>query len=158
MKRIFLGIITAGMLAACHQSNKTQQSNTTTETTVSAPGTTPAGAPVDTANAPIIRFEKDSYNFGKINQGDKVSYDFKFTNAGKTPLIITDAVASCGCTKPDWPKEPIKPGDKGVIKVVFNSAGKDGLQDKLITITGNTVPTQSVVHLVGEVIAPKSAK
>jgi hypothetical protein len=145
MKKVFLGLIAAGMLLACNQSNKT------TATTGSATSVTTASA----ANAPVIQFEKNSYNFGKINQGDKVSYDFKFTNTGKSPLIITDAVASCGCTKPEWPKDPVQPGDKGIIKVTFNSAGKDGLQDKLITITGNTLPAQSLVHLTGEVVTPK---
>jgi hypothetical protein len=66
-------------------------------------------------------------------------------------LIIKDAVATCGCTKPEWPKTPIKPGEEGEIKVTFNSAGKTGLQDKQITITANTNPAQSMVHLIGEV-------
>ena len=147
MKKIFLGLIAASMLLACNQSNKTQQA-------ASTPGAT-AVTTANPANAPVMKFDKDSYNFGKIKQGDKVSYDFQFTNTGKSPLIITDAVASCGCTKPEWPKEPIKPGDNGVIKVTFNSAGKSGLQDKLITITANTAQPQNLVHLVGEVIAPK---
>jgi len=99
-----------------------------------------------------MKFEKESHDFGKIKQGDKASYDFKFTNNGKSPLIITDAVASCGCTTPEWPKTPVKPGESGLIKVVFNSAGKTGLQDKQITITANTVPAQNMVHLIGEVL------
>ena len=143
MKKILIGLIAVSMMAtSCNHGNKT------VTTTVAADGT------IANANAPVIKFDKDSYNFGKIKQGDKVSYDFKFTNTGKTPLIITDAVASCGCTKPEWPKEPINPGDAGVIKVVFNSAGKSGMQDKLITITGNTNPSQNLVHLTGEVSNP----
>jgi hypothetical protein len=138
MKKIFLGILLASALMACHQGNK------------SAPATDSAAV---AANAPIIKFEKESFDFGKIKQGDKVSYDFKFINTGKSPLIIKDAVASCGCTIPEWhPKTPVLPGNGGVISVTFNSAGKSGLQDKQITITANTNPAQSMVHLIGEVL------
>jgi hypothetical protein len=70
-------------------------------------------------------------------------------------LIIKDAVASCGCTKPEWPNTPIKPGESAAIKVTFNSLGKMGLQDKQITITANTNPAQNLVHLIGEVDAVK---
>jgi len=124
------------LLSACHQSNgSTTASNT-------------AG---NAENAPVMKFEKESHDFGKMPVGDKVSYDFKFTNTGKSPLIITDGYASCGCTKPEWPKTPIKPGESGIIHVTFNSQGKSpGLQDKLITITANTTPAQNMVHLIGE--------
>jgi hypothetical protein len=163
MKKIFLGLIAAGMLVACNQSNKTTQAASTpvTTTTESTAVATPVAKPLthaDSVNAPAMKFDKDTYNFGKIAQGDKVMHNFAFVNTGKTPLIISDATASCGCTKPEWPKEPIKPGDKGIIKVTFNSTGKQGLQDKLITITSNTVPTQTLVHLAGEVLAPATTK
>jgi hypothetical protein len=102
-----------------------------------------------------MKFEYVTHDFGKIQQGDKVTYKFNFANTGKSPLIIVDAVASCGCTIPTWPKAPIKPGDGGQITVVFNSLGKKGLQDKMITITANTNPRQNVVHLVGEVLEKK---
>jgi hypothetical protein len=100
-----------------------------------------------------MKFEKESHDFGKIKTGDKVNYDFKFTNTGKSPLIISEAHATCGCTIPEWPKAPVKPGESGIIKVTFNSAGKTGLQDKQITVTANTVPAQTMVHLIGEVLA-----
>lgn len=161
MKKIFLGLIAAGMLAACNNNPKQAASTpvtTSTESVASSPGLTKTATPAEAANAPVMKFEKDTYNFGKIKQGDKVSYEFKFTNVGKTPLIISNAVASCGCTIPEWPKEPVKPGDGGVIKVTFNSANKSGLIDKLITITGNTVPTSTLLHLNGEVETPAATK
>jgi len=102
-------------------------------------------------NAPVIKFEKNSYDFGKIAQGEKVNYDFKFKNTGKSPLIISNATASCGCTIPEFPHEPIAPGASGVIKVVFNSAGKTGMQNKVVTITSNAVPSATEVYLTGEV-------
>ena len=140
MKTLFLSFLAAGMLFTACNSNQAAGSATA----------------ANAGEAPIMKFEKDSHDFGKITNGQKVTYDFKFKNEGKSPLIITDAVATCGCTKPEWPKTPIKPGDAGAIHVTFNSAGKMGLQDKLITITANTVPAQSMVHLIGEVILNKN--
>ncbi|WP_428329180.1 DUF1573 domain-containing protein [Mucilaginibacter sp.] len=140
MKKLFLSLIAAGMLfTACKQSTQSGADATASTTTATA------------ENAPVMKFEKDTHDFGKIKAGDKVIYDFKFTNTGKSPLIITDAIATCGCTKPEWPKTPIKPGESGAIHVTFNSAAKMGLQDKQITVTANTNPAQNRVHLIGEV-------
>jgi hypothetical protein len=149
MKKLFLSLVTAGvLLSACNQTPSNASTAATTGDSTANKTATTANA----ATAPVMKFEKESHDFGKIKQGDKVSYDFKFINNGKSPLIITDAVASCGCTTPEWPKTPVKPGESGLIKVVFNSAGKTGLQDKQITITANTVPAQNMVHLIGEVL------
>jgi plastocyanin len=144
MKKLLFTLIAASMLMACNspQSGDKTANNTT----------------ANAANAPVMKFEKEMHDFGKIKSGDKVTYEFKFTNTGKSPLIITDAVATCGCTKPEWPHTPIKPGDAGAIKVTFNSAGKMGLQDKMITITGNTIPAQNMVHLIGEVLSNNDTK
>jgi hypothetical protein len=148
MKKLFLSLVTAGLLlSACNQS-KTGGTAATADSTATPGAVTTANA----ANAPVMKFEKESHDFGKIKTGDKVNYDFKFTNTGKSPLIISDAHASCGCTIPEWPKAPVKPGESGIIKVTFNSAGKTGLQDKQITVTANTVPAQTMVHLIGEVL------
>ena len=87
---------------------------------------------------PVMQFESSAHDFGKINAGDKVSYDFKFTNTGTGDLVIANAVGSCGCTVPEYPKEPVAPGKSGVMKVTFNSAGKLGMQQKTVTITTNT--------------------
>jgi hypothetical protein len=112
---------------------------------------------VDSPNAPEIKFEVEEYNFGTIKQGDKITYDFKFANAGKDALVISDAHGSCGCTVPQWPKEPIAKGSKGTIHVEFNSAGKQGLQDKTVTITSNAKGGSKVLHLKGNVEAPPAA-
>ena len=140
MRTLFLSLLAVNLLfAACNQTNKSVDNTTTSSA----------------ANAPVMNFEKLTHDFGKIKSGDKVTYDFKFTNTGKSPLIVTDARASCGCTKPAWPHTPVKPGDNGVINVTFNSAGRMGLQDKQITITANTVPAENMVHLIGEVLVSK---
>lgn len=88
---------------------------------------------------PVMTFEKESHNFGNITEGEVVAYAFKFFNTGKKDLIITRAEASCGCTVPEWPKEPIKPGDSGYMKVKFDSKGRpEGYTEKEIFIQANT--------------------
>ena len=145
MKRIFVCILTAVAFTACQQTKSTTEETTVTEKTTTV---------VPSADAPVISFEHGMYNFGTITQGDKVNYAFKFKNTGKTPLIITDAIATCGCTIPEKPKDPVKPGESGVIKVVFNSTGKLGMQDKVVTISSNGNPATTEVHLIGEVKEP----
>lgn len=116
----------------------------------------PSTAAVQNPNGPVMTFEVTEFNFGSIKQGDVVTHEFHFKNTGKEPLIINNAVGSCGCTVPDWPKEPIKPGGEAVIKVTFNSAGKLNQQDKTVTITYDT-DKQVVLHLKGNVEAPAPA-
>jgi hypothetical protein len=137
MKNLFLCLFAASVIfSGCHSNN-----------TATANGT------ADNGDGPVLTLEKQTHDFGKIKPGDIVNYDFKFTNTGKAPLIITDGYASCGCTKPTWPTAPVKPGESGVIHVTFDSKGKLGLQDKLITITANTNPSQNHMHLIGDVEA-----
>jgi len=80
----------------------------------------------DTQKLPELTFETLDHDFAKITEGEKVEYDFKFTNTGEAPLIISEVKASCGCTTPFWPKGVIKPGSSDVIKVVYNSTGRPG--------------------------------
>lgn len=160
MKKLFLSLLAAGMLlSACNQAAKQAKTADSAAAQPAAAGSAAAtAAPAAAAvmpDGPQMKFEYITHDFGKIQEGDKVTYKFNFANTGKSPLIITDAVASCGCTIPTWPKAPIKPGDGGQIVVTFNSAGKKGLQDKMVTITANTNPRQNVVHLVGEVLEKK---
>lgn len=89
-------------------------------------------------NGPVITFEKKTHEFGDIVQGDKVEETFKFANTGNEPLIITNVQVTCGCTTPKgWPRDPIPPGAKAEITVGFNSAGKMGRQNKVVTIVSN---------------------
>lgn len=106
---------------------------------------------VDTSQLPKFSFVNDTYDFGQIKQGEKVSYSFKFKNTGNTPLIISSASASCGCTVPSYPEEPIQPGEESKIDVVFDSNGKMGMQTKTITLVSNTIPNTKVLYLRGEI-------
>ncbi len=99
-----------------------------------------------------IQFEEGEHNFGQITAGDKVNHTFKFTNTGDNPLVISNAKGSCGCTVPNWPQEPIAPGETGEIYVEFNSAGKNGNQRKSVTVTANTDPNTTQVFIVADVL------
>ena len=105
-----------------------------------------------------VSYATESHNFGKINEANgSVTYAFEFTNTGSEPLIISNVKASCGCTTPEWPKEPIAPGAKNVIKAIYNPEGRPGNFNKTITVTSNAdVPTK-VLTISGEVI-PKVKK
>ena len=103
------------------------------------------------ANDAEFKFDQDEYNFGTIKQGETVTHEFKFTNPGSEPLIITKAEGSCGCTVPTYPKEPILKGQTSTIKVTFNSAGKMGVQDKTVTLTSNAKQNPMIIHIKGTV-------
>jgi hypothetical protein len=111
---------------------------------------------VSSGGRAYITFEEDSYFFGEIEEGDLVKHTFKFQNDGDGTLIIKDATATCGCTRPDFPFVPIKPGETGDINVVFNSTGKVGPQKKAVTIFSNGQPRVKKVFLVGTVLAKKA--
>jgi len=95
-----------------------------------------------------IAFATEKYDFGKIQESaGQVSYDFVFTNVGGEPLVISNVQASCGCTSPNWPKEPVMPGAKNKITVTYNPAGRPGKFTKSITVTSNAEPASSTVSL-----------
>lgn len=152
MKKYVFGLIAVASLYACggEQPQQTEESQLDTDV-VTSPVTEGV---VDSASAPVMSFEKDVHDFGQIVQGEKVSYSFKFTNTGKSDLLITDAKGSCGCTVPEYPRTPVKPGEAGVIDVIFDSTGKSGQQNKKVTITANTVPNTVVLAINGTVEVP----
>lgn len=91
----------------------------------------------DQKKGPVIDFAEKEKDFGDITQGDRVEHVFKFTNSGDTPLVIQNVAVTCGCTAPNWPKEPIAPGANAEIKVIYNSAGKMGKQNPIIRVYSN---------------------
>lgn len=104
---------------------------------------------------PVIKFNEEEHNFGTINEGDKAETVFTISNEGEADLIIVNAQGSCGCTVPDWPKEPIKPGTSAPMKVTFDSSGKLGQQQKTVTLTTNTAKGNEVVTIKADV-TPKA--
>lgn len=116
----------------------------------SAPAATaPAAAP---ANGPMLSFDQTVYDFGTRTEGDMVSYTFNFTNTGTEPLILSNVQTTCGCTATDWPKEPIMPGKTSAIKANFNTTGKMGQQNKVITIISNSKEGNTMVSIKGNVV------
>lgn len=117
------------------------------------PLTPPAPMPPADYSGPLtsMGFAESTYDFGKIKQDSENKYTFKFTNTGKDPLVITDAVGSCGCTAPDYPKHPIAPGETGEINVVYKPGKQEGSQNKTVTITANTEPSQTVLRILANV-------
>ena len=101
---------------------------------------------------PKIYFAEKSFDFGDITQGDRVEHVFEFENTGNEPLILSDVRTTCGCTAPEWPREPVAPGAKANLKVVFNSTGKYGVQNKVITVISNSVNSPARVKIVTNVL------
>lgn len=105
-----------------------------------------------------MKFKKMEHDFGRIKEGEKREHDFEFTNTGKEDLIIEDCKGSCGCTVPEWPKDPIKPGQTAAIKVKFDSTKKEKEQEKSVTITANTEPELKTVIKIKAYVEPSAAK
>ena len=103
-------------------------------------------------DVPVIEFIVDSHDFGKISEGEKISFTFPYTNSGKGGLIINSASASCGCTVPSYSKEPLLPGEKGKIEILFDSNGRLGVQHKTIAIRTNGSPGIKILDIYAEVI------
>lgn len=108
-------------------------------------------APTHFTDSTTVQIIDSTYDFGKVTDGEKVIYSYRFKNTGNKALVIASATASCGCTVPEKPEEPIKPGEEGFLKVVFNSEGRVGPTHKEITVISNAYPAFPVLQLTGEV-------
>ena len=102
-----------------------------------------------------VQIIDSSYNFGKVTEGEIVEYNYRFKNTGSKPLVVTNVNASCGCTVPEKPEQPIKPRETGFIKVKFNSDHRVGNTHKTVTVSSNAEPAFPELLLTGEVIAKK---
>src|SRR6056300_489189 len=110
----------------------------------------------NTGDFPVIEFDKNNHDFGEIQEGEIAETEFRFTNVGKSDLIISDASGSCGCTVPDYPKNsPIKPGESGKIIVKFDSNNRPGMQRKAVTLITNTSKGKQILN-IKSIVIPKS--
>ena len=160
---LFAALALAVVFTACKNEGASSTSETTpstsnTESTGPTSATdVPAAADVEVPVGPTttIEFESSTYDFGTIQEGEKVQYAYKFKNTGSEPLVISNAKGSCGCTVPNWPREPIAPGGTGEIMVEFDSKGKgkEGgqKQTKRVTVTANTDPANTFLTITGTV-------
>lgn len=160
----FLGLLTfvaLFTLASC--GGDAAKKDDTRESLAASAAATPATATPATKTEPAVpagplttvEFEEDTYDYGEIMEGEKVVYEYKFKNTGTEPLIISNAKGSCGCTVPEWPREPIPVGGSNVIKVQFDSKGKGKVggqpQSKRVTLTTNTDPANIYLTIKGTV-------
>ncbi|GJM27803.1 MAG: hypothetical protein DHS20C17_04380 [Cyclobacteriaceae bacterium] len=102
-----------------------------------------------------ITFAENAKNFGDITQGDVVEHTFKFENTGNQPLIISNVLVTCGCTATNWPRDPILAGKSSEITVRFDSKGKNGAQNKIITVVSNAVNPREKVSIKSNVLPKK---
>ena len=137
--RKFISIISVIFLTACGSQVSDLELRVAKLETEIASMRKGGGSTIVPAGAfPKFSFDQEEHNFGQIRDGDIVSHTFRFTNSGEAPLIISKATAACGCTVPQWPKQPIPVGGSGEIQVQFDSSNKPGMQNKVVTITANT--------------------
>jgi Protein of unknown function (DUF1573) len=142
MKKLFILSLSIVLFTSCKKEKEDQNQIKETSISKSVPKTE-SNVPKTESDVPkgkvtLMTFDKKIHDFGVIKADSKVSYTFKFTNSGTNDLLITDAKGSCGCTIPEYSKEPIKPGATGEIKVVFDSKNKQGEHKKTVTVHANT--------------------
>ena len=99
-----------------------------------------------------LKFESESHDFGEVTEGEQATHEFKYTNTGNAPVILANVQASCGCTTPNWSKDPILPGKTGTITATYNSSGRPGPFTKTVTVTGNMKTTPLQLTLRGMVL------
>lgn len=100
---------------------------------------------------PSIKFTEQIWDFGTIKNDRPATHEFEFTNTGTGNLVIVDATAECGCTRPEWPEKPIAPGKKGKVKVSYNPIGRPGSFEKTVTVRTNGNPRKARIKIRGTV-------
>lgn len=141
-------------MTACHR--KPAQEGDFKVSDVHIPVTADGMSKKDKDKMPVIQFERTTYDFGEVVQGEKLSYTFKFKNTGKSNLIIFSSEATCGCTTSTPPKAPIRPGESGEIKVTFDSQSQKGKVVKRILVGANTYPAETILTITANVTSSKN--
>ncbi len=147
MKHWFLFIPFAFSILACE--NKQKEALSATETAI------PIELQPTLEKKPLMVFDQKSVYLGRIKEGDSLFHTFHFRNRGNLPLKIISVNVSCGCTSTKWSKEVINPGEKGFIKIKFNSLGRIGRNSKSITAYCNTLPMDNQVSFKVDVVPNK---
>ncbi len=147
---IFLILLT-GLVYGCGSGN--QDKNSLPADLVKTP--TSASGSGDSRAMPRIAFEEEVHDFGRVIEGEKITYAFKFSNTGKADLLITDVKSTCGCTVPEFTNEAMKPGESGTVKITFDSSNRKGFQNKSITVISNAIPSTTILKIKAQVIIPE---
>lgn len=144
MKKIFLSIVLVITLASC-----ASDSGNIGTSVVNNPSS--ADSKHRGNDYPMIEFSKKEHDFGKILEGEQLSYAFSFKNTGNAPLLISAVEKTCGCTSPVFPKEPINPGEEGKIVITYDSKGHKGFQNKRLIVKANTNPSETILRIKAQV-------
>lgn len=152
----YIVILSSVLFVSCgNKSNETKEGEVRVSPDIVNNPETANGEIIDKTGGPKFDFEEITFDLGTVQSGESVTHEFKFKNSGDKDLIISQAKGSCGCTQPEYPKDPIAPSDEGVIKVTFNSTGISGQITKNVTLIANTIPNTKVLTITGEVIKSK---
>jgi len=153
-----LALAISGLLVSCNTTSTQATAEETTETATTETTETVPSEKTDTSvkadtsqELAAIQFEEVEYNFGTVVEGTKVEHVFKFKNTGSVPLVVQNVQPACGCTAPEWSKEPVAPNETGEIKLVFDSKGRPGVANKTATITANIEGGTTQIALKGTV-------
>lgn len=151
-KYLFVSAVAlAAFMFSCN--SETASTEAAEETTVVAPESTEMEMPTSMATElTSMTIDRMEHDFGKIPDTAPVETSFTITNTGDKPLLVTNAQGSCGCTVPEYPKEPLAPGESRDMKVSFNPNGKEGVNNKTVTITANTEPATTIINIKSDVI------
>lgn len=150
----FVPVLALVVFSACSDSGNEKKPADVSTDLVNNPATA-SPEQAEPGSVPQIHFNEEKHDFGKITQGQTVTHSFRFKNTGGSDLLITSAQGSCGCTVPNYSKDPIKPGDEGAIEVAFNSEGKSGKNEKTITVITNTNPNTKVLVISADIVVPE---
>jgi hypothetical protein len=139
MKKIFAGscIFFALLISGCAGRN--------------AKNTSDAASKTNSGTSQIV-FNEYQHDFGKVSEGEKLSYTFTFENKGTSDLVITSASTTCGCTVPKYDSKPIPPGSGGKLEVVFDTSGRNSIQTKTITVKSNASTPVVLLKITAEVL------
>ena len=151
MKNLVYSLILLFIISGCSQKNEDASNNVTLKSQPKSEKATPSNENKEAANA-VFEFEETEWDFGEVKEGETVTHVFTFKNVGETPLVIQSARASCGCTVPEWTKDPIPVNETGKVEVSFNTTGRPNVQNKTVTIVANTKPEMTTLRIRAMVI------
>jgi hypothetical protein len=145
LKMILMGAAAITVMASCGNTQQNGSASTAVDTVATETS--------DRSEGPQgkIEYVETEFDFGTVSEGEVVEHVFKYKNTGEAPVILSQVSASCGCTTPDYTKEPVLPGQEGEIKVSFNSLGQVGKQQKIVTIKSNAENNITTVQIRGTV-------
>jgi hypothetical protein len=149
IKKTYILFVLAGMLMIACNNNSGELSGDVVRNPVTASGE------ADLGELPVMEFRETLHDFGTVIEGEKVTYNFKFTNTGGSDLLLSSVSASCGCTATNYTKDPVKPGEDGVVTITFDSRRRKGFQNKAVTVSANTQPNKVILRVKAKVLSPK---